>query len=121
MEINKEVLLTLMPEQDTITLTKIEDLNINMINKNSLEKESSLKKEDNPEEMLLKEKSQRKKPLKITDTTLRDAHQSLLATRMTIKEMVPICEKLNSLGFYSMEVWGGATFDSCLRYLDEDP
>ncbi|GAB4116871.1 MAG: sodium-extruding oxaloacetate decarboxylase subunit alpha [Candidatus Caldatribacteriota bacterium] len=121
MEINKEVLLTLMPEQDTITLKKVEDLNINMINKDRLEKELSLKKEDNPEEMLVKEKSQQKKSLKITDTTLRDAHQSLLATRMTIKEMVPICEKLNSLGFYSMEVWGGATFDSCLRYLDEDP
>ncbi|HDK26724.1 MAG TPA: hypothetical protein ENG48_06535, partial [Candidatus Atribacteria bacterium] len=71
--------------------------------------------------MLVKERSQLKKPLKITDTTLRDAHQSLLATRMTTKEMVPACEKLDAIGFYSMEVWGGATFDSCMRYLDEDP
>jgi len=61
------------------------------------------------------------KKIKITDTTLRDAHQSLLATRMTTKEMLPICEKLDQVGYYSMEVWGGATFDSCLRYLDEDP
>jgi len=59
--------------------------------------------------------------IKITDTTLRDAHQSLLATRMTTREMVPVCELLDRVGYHSMEVWGGATFDSCLRYLDEDP
>lgn len=59
--------------------------------------------------------------IKITDTTLRDAHQSLLATRMTTREMVPICELLDRVGYHSMEVWGGATFDSCMRYLDEDP
>jgi oxaloacetate decarboxylase alpha subunit len=61
------------------------------------------------------------KKIKITDTTLRDAHQSLLATRLSTKDMVPICDKLDQVGYYSMEVWGGATFDSCLRYLDEDP
>ncbi len=59
--------------------------------------------------------------IKITDTTLRDAHQSLLATRMTTEEMIPICESLDRVGYYSMEVWGGATFDSCMRYLNEDP
>jgi len=62
-----------------------------------------------------------KKPLRITDTTLRDAHQSLLATRLTIEEILPICEKLDMMGFYSLEVWGGATFDTCMRYLGEDP
>lgn len=59
--------------------------------------------------------------VKITDTTLRDAHQSLLATRMRLEEMYPILEKMNRAGYYSMEVWGGATFDSCMRFLDEDP
>jgi oxaloacetate decarboxylase alpha subunit len=59
--------------------------------------------------------------IKITDTTLRDAHQSLLATRMTTEEMVPVCDLLDIVGYYSMEVWGGATFDSCMRYLNEDP
>jgi len=57
----------------------------------------------------------------ITDTTLRDAHQSLWATRMRTADMVPILEKLDSVGYHSLEVWGGATFDVCLRYLDEDP
>jgi pyruvate carboxylase subunit B len=57
----------------------------------------------------------------ITDTTLRDAHQSLLATRMRLDDMLPVAEKMDSLGFWSMEVWGGATFDSCLRFLREDP
>jgi len=59
--------------------------------------------------------------VKITDTTLRDAHQSLIATRMKIEDMLPIAEKLDSVGFHALEVWGGATFDSCLRYLNEDP
>lgn len=81
----------------------------------------NLKKDNALKGKFLKEKSPVKKPLKITDTTLRDAHQSLLATRMKTEEMVPICEKLDAIGFYSMEVWGGATFDSCMRYLDEDP
>ncbi len=57
----------------------------------------------------------------ITDTTLRDAHQSLLATRFRLKDMLPICEKMDKVGFWSLEVWGGATFDACLRFLKEDP
>ncbi len=59
--------------------------------------------------------------LKITETVLRDAHQSLLATRMTMDEMKPILSTMDKIGFYSAEVWGGATFDSCLRFLNEDP
>nr|WP_122013552.1 oxaloacetate decarboxylase subunit alpha [Maliibacterium massiliense] len=57
----------------------------------------------------------------ITDTILRDAHQSQAATRMRLDEMLPACEQLNKVGYYAMEVWGGATFDSCLRFLNEDP
>ena len=57
----------------------------------------------------------------ITDTTLRDAHQSLLATRMTIDDILTIASDLDKVGFHSMEVWGGATFDSCMRFLNEDP
>lgn len=57
----------------------------------------------------------------LTDTTLRDAHQSLLATRMKVEDMLPIAEKMDEIGFYSMEVWGGATFDTCMRFLNEDP
>lgn len=60
-------------------------------------------------------------PLKITELVLRDAHQSLLATRMRIEDMLPIAEKLDKVGYWSMESWGGATFDSCIRYLGEDP
>ncbi|MGB9662965.1 MAG: acetyl-CoA carboxylase biotin carboxyl carrier protein [Moorellaceae bacterium] len=59
--------------------------------------------------------------VKLTDTTLRDGHQSLWATRMTLQDMLPVLEKLDSVGYHSLEVWGGATFDVCLRYLDEDP
>ncbi|MCL0037494.1 pyruvate/oxaloacetate carboxyltransferase, partial [Thermodesulfovibrionales bacterium] len=59
--------------------------------------------------------------VKITDTTLRDGHQSLWATRMRTEEMLPILEKIDQIGYHSLEVWGGATFDVCLRYLDEDP
>jgi len=59
--------------------------------------------------------------VKITDTTLRDAHQSLIATRMRTRDMLLIAEKLDAVGFFSLEVWGGATFDSCIRYLNEDP
>lgn len=59
--------------------------------------------------------------VKITETVLRDAHQSLIATRMTTEEMVPVLEKLDAVGYHSLEAWGGATFDSCLRYLNEDP
>ena len=57
----------------------------------------------------------------ITDTTLRDGHQSLLATRMKTKDMLPIAEEMDEIGFYSLEVWGGATFDTCMRFLNEDP
>ena len=57
----------------------------------------------------------------ITETALRDAHQSLIATRMTTEEMLPILEKMDKIGYYSLECWGGATFDSCLRFLNEDP
>lgn len=59
--------------------------------------------------------------VRITDTTLRDAHQSLWATRMRTEEMIPIVEKLDKVGYFSLEVWGGATFDVCLRYLGGDP
>ena len=59
--------------------------------------------------------------LKITETSLRDGSQSLIATRMTTEEILPIIEKMDQAGFYSMEVWGGATFDSCIRFLNEDP
>lgn len=61
------------------------------------------------------------KPVKITDTTLRDAHQSLWATRMRTEDMLPILTELDQVGYHSLEVWGGATFDVCLRFLGEDP
>lgn len=57
----------------------------------------------------------------ITDTILRDAHQSQAATRMRLDEMLPMCPILDSAGYWSLECWGGATFDSCLRFLNEDP
>ncbi len=57
----------------------------------------------------------------LTDVTLRDAHQSLIATRMRTSDMLPICSRLDAIGFWSLEVWGGATFDACIRYLKEDP
>lgn len=62
-----------------------------------------------------------KKKILITETVLRDAHQSLIATRMTTDEIMPILSKLDDVGFYSLECWGGATFDACLRFLNEDP
>jgi oxaloacetate decarboxylase alpha subunit len=62
-----------------------------------------------------------KKPLLITDTILRDAHQSQAATRMKTEDMLPACEVLDSIGYWSLECWGGATFDTCMRFLDEDP
>ena len=65
--------------------------------------------------------SEAKKPLGITDVVLRDAHQSLFATRLRIDDMLPIAEKLDQVGFWSLESWGGATFDACIRYLGEDP
>jgi oxaloacetate decarboxylase alpha subunit len=63
----------------------------------------------------------KKNPLRITELVLRDAHQSLLATRMRIDDMLPIAAKLDKAGFWSIESWGGATFDACIRYLGEDP
>jgi oxaloacetate decarboxylase alpha subunit len=62
-----------------------------------------------------------KKPIKITETVLRDAHQSLIATRMTTDQMLPIVDKMDQVGFHSVECWGGATFDAALRFLKEDP
>ncbi|MND60546.1 2-oxoglutarate carboxylase large subunit [compost metagenome] len=61
------------------------------------------------------------KKIGVTDTILRDAHQSLLATRMRLEDMLPICDKLDKVGYWSLEVWGGATFDACVRFLKEDP
>jgi oxaloacetate decarboxylase alpha subunit len=64
---------------------------------------------------------QAKRPVKITETILRDAHQSLIATRMTTEQMLPIIEKMDKVGYHSVECWGGATFDASLRFLKEDP
>ncbi|MFV0454368.1 MAG: sodium-extruding oxaloacetate decarboxylase subunit alpha [Pseudomonas sp.] len=61
------------------------------------------------------------KKITVTDTILRDAHQSLIATRMRLEDMLPICDKLDRVGYWSLEVWGGATFDACVRFLKEDP
>ena len=58
-----------------------------------------------------------KKPLKITETILRDAHQSLIATRMTTEQMLPIVDKMDKVGYHAVECWGGATFDASLRFL----
>ncbi len=60
-------------------------------------------------------------PVKITETVLRDSHQSLIATRMTTEEMLPILSAMDEVGYHSLEAWGGATFDSCMRFLNEDP
>ncbi|MCD8120165.1 MAG: oxaloacetate decarboxylase subunit alpha [Lachnospiraceae bacterium] len=65
--------------------------------------------------------NQEKKPVGITETVLRDAHQSLIATRMTTEQMLPIVDKMDKIGYHSVECWGGATFDACLRFLKEDP
>jgi methylmalonyl-CoA carboxyltransferase 5S subunit len=59
--------------------------------------------------------------IEVTELALRDAHQSLLATRMALEDMVPVCEDLDNAGFWSLECWGGATFDACIRFLNEDP
>lgn len=64
---------------------------------------------------------QAKKPIKITETVLRDAHQSLIATRMTTEQMLPIIDKMDKVGYHAVECWGGATFDASLRFLKEDP
>ena len=62
-----------------------------------------------------------KKPVKIVETILRDAHQSLIATRMTTDQMMPVVEKMDKVGYHAVECWGGATFDASLRFLKEDP
>src|SRR5664280_2073656 len=59
--------------------------------------------------------------IEITELILRDAHQSLMATRMALEDMVPACEDIDNAGYWSVECWGGATFDSCIRFLNEDP
>ncbi len=61
------------------------------------------------------------KPIQITDVVLRDGHQSLIATRLRTEDMLPVCDKLDKVGYWSLEVWGGATFDACVRFLKEDP
>lgn len=68
-----------------------------------------------------KSMAQPSKPVGITEVVLRDAHQSILATRLRIEDMLPICEQLDQIGYWSIESWGGATFDACIRYLGEDP
>ncbi len=62
-----------------------------------------------------------KKPVKVVETILRDAHQSLIATRMSTEQMLPIVDKLDKVGYHAVECWGGATFDASLRFLQEDP
>ena len=59
--------------------------------------------------------------VKITETVLRDGHQSIAATRMRINQMIPVLEAMDEVGYHAVECWGGATFDSCMRFLDEDP
>ncbi|MBQ9582043.1 MAG: oxaloacetate decarboxylase subunit alpha, partial [Synergistaceae bacterium] len=59
--------------------------------------------------------------VRITETVLRDAHQSLIATRMSTEDMLPILDKMDEAGYWALEMWGGATFDSCMRFLNEDP
>ena len=59
--------------------------------------------------------------IEVTELALRDAHQSLLATRMALEDMVPVCEDLDNAGYWSLECWGGATYDACIRFLNEDP
>ena len=61
------------------------------------------------------------KGIKLIETAFRDAHQSLLATRMRTEDMLPIAEQMDDIGYFSLEAWGGATFDTCIRYLNEDP
>jgi pyruvate/oxaloacetate carboxyltransferase len=62
-----------------------------------------------------------KKPIKIMDTIFRDASQSKIATRMRLQDMLPLADRLDKVGYFSIEMWGGATFDACIRYLNEDP
>ena len=83
-----------------------------------LEKEKKSKKASNTE---TREDRLHKIPLRITDTTLRDAHQSLWATRMRTQDILEIIDVIDNVGYYSLEMWGGATFDVCLRFLRENP
>src|SRR5262244_4653155 len=59
--------------------------------------------------------------VEVTELALRDGHQSLLATRMALEDMTPVCEEIDQAGYWSVECWGGATFDACIRFLNEDP
>src|ERR1035441_3696804 len=70
---------------------------------------------------LFVEESQMSRVIEITELALRDAHQSLFATRMAMDDMIPACEDIDNAGYWSVECWGGATFDSCIRFLNEDP
>ena len=81
-------------------------------------KETTMETKSEPQP---KKESRQIRKVGITDTTLRDAHQSLMATRMKVEDMAEIIERMADIGFHSMEVWGGATYDSCMRFLDEDP
>ena len=62
-----------------------------------------------------------KRKIGITETALRDAHQSIMATRLRTEDMIPVAEQMDEVGYHSLEVWGGATFDTCMRFLEEDP
>ena len=73
------------------------------------------------EDAMAEKNSPDKNKIRITDTTLRDAHQSNIATRLKMEDIEKIAEDMDKVGFFSMEVWGGATFDTCIRYLGEDP
>ena len=67
------------------------------------------------------EPTEQRKKIGITETILRDAHQSLMATRMSTEDMLPVMDAMDEVGYHSVEVWGGATFDACMRFLNEDP
>ena len=62
-----------------------------------------------------------KNKVMVSDLVLRDGHQSLIATRMRTEDMLPVCDRMDKIGYWSLEAWGGATFDSCIRFLKEDP
>ncbi|MEG1641581.1 MAG: pyruvate carboxylase subunit B, partial [Synergistaceae bacterium] len=85
---------------------------------------NEIKKEITPAPTATGENKQTNKPkakVGITETCFRDAHQSIMATRLATKDMLPICEAMDEVGYHSIEMWGGATFDSCMRFLNEDP
>ncbi len=89
--------------------------------KSSSENTAPKKEQEKVQATNTESKTVAKKPVKITETVLRDAHQSLIATRMTTEQMLPIIDKMDQVGYNSVECWGGATFDACLRFLKEDP